>query len=73
MSSLFGGKPKSPSIPAIEPTPPPEKVVPVTQVSQKEEEDVIRKTLAKRRRATFLSQNIESAAKIYRQRLGAAG
>lgn len=72
LKSLFQGG-ESPAIPTPEPLPPVETVVPVQQVTQKEEEEAIRKSLAKRRRATILAKGIENQPNIYRQKLGAGG
>jgi len=68
-----GGAPSAPSVPEPTPPPPPEveKVVPVQKVSPKEEEDIIRKELAKRRRATLLAKGLEAQPSVYRQKLGA--
>jgi len=71
MTWLFGGKPKSPKIPVPEELPPVETVVPVQQVTQKEEEEALRKRLAKKQRATLLALGIGKQPNIYRQQLGA--
>lgn len=71
MSNMFGGSPKTPKVPVIEPNPAPVEVTaPVQQVSAQGEEEAIHKQLAKRKRATLLAQGVENPPQIFKQKLG---